>query len=44
MSVNVPLITGTVVSHKSRILAFEGDPVSSVQADGTGNRLSALVG
>ena len=43
-SVNVPLMTGTGVSHNSRILAFEGNPVSCVQACGNGNMSPALAG
>ena len=43
-SVHVPLMTGTVVSHNSGILASKGNPFSSVQVGGTGNIHSALVG
>ena len=43
-SVHVPLMIGTMVSHSSGILAFEGNLVSSVQVDGTGNTLSSLTG
>ena len=42
--VHAPLMIGTMVSHNFRILAFEGNPISSVQAGGTGNTLSALAG
>ena len=38
-SVQVPLMTGTVVSHNSGISAFEGDPIKSVQIGDTGNTL-----
>ena len=41
-SVHALLMTGTVVSHNSWIPAFEGNPVLSVQAGGTGNTLSSL--
>ena len=44
MSVHAPLMTGTVVSHNSRILVSKGNLVLSVQAGGTGNTLSALDG
>ena len=43
-SLHAPLMIGNVVSHNSEILSSEGDPVSSVHASGTGNKLSALVG
>ena len=43
-SVNVPPMTGIEVSHNSRIPAFEGNPVSCVQASGNKNMSSALVG
>ena len=42
MSVHVPLMTGTEVSHNSGIPAFEGDPASCVQADGSSNMSSVL--
>ena len=44
MSVHAPLMTGTVVSHIFEIPASEGNLVSSVQAGGAKNTLSALVG
>ena len=40
-SVHAPLMIGIVVSHNSRIPTSKGNPVSSVQAGGTGNTLSA---
>ena len=43
-SVHVPLMTVIVVSHNSGILASKGNPVSSVQAGGTGNTRFALTG
>ena len=43
-SVHVPLMILTMVSHNSGIPASEGNLVSSVQAGGTGNMLSALAG
>ena len=43
-SVHAPLMTGTVVSHNSGIPVSEGNPISSVQASGTGNTLVALAG
>ena len=42
--VHAPLMTGIMVSYNSGIPASKGNPVSSVQASGTGNTLSALVG
>ena len=42
--VHAPLMIGTVVSHNSGILAFEGNPISSVQVGGIRNTLSALAG
>ena len=44
MSVHIPLMTGTAVSHNSRILASEGNPSSCVQADGSSNMSSVLSG
>ena len=44
VSVNAPMMTGTVVSHNSGILDNEGNLVSSVQAGGNGNTLSGLTG
>ena len=41
-SVNVPLMTETVVSRNSGIPASEGNPVSCVQASDNGNTSSAL--
>ena len=41
MSMHVPLMTETVVSHNFGIPAFEGNPISSVQAGGTRNTLFA---
>ena len=43
-SVHASLMTRTVVSYNSGIPAFEGNPVSTVQAGGTGNTLSAMAG
>ena len=43
-SVSVPLMTGTGVSHNSRIPASEGNPVSCVQAGGNRNMSFALAG
>ena len=43
-SVNVPLMTGIVVSHKYGILAYGGNSFSYVQTDGSSNMSSALVG
>ena len=37
-------MTGTEVSHNSRIPASEDNPASSVQADGNGNMAPALTG
>ena len=44
MSECVPLMTGTDVSHDSRILASAGNLVSHVQADGNDNMSSVLTG
>ena len=44
MSECVPLMTGTEVSHDSRILSSVGNPVSYVQADGNDNMSSVLTG
>ena len=41
---NVPLMTGTGVSHNFGILAFEDNLVSNVQASGNRNMSSALAG
>ena len=41
---NVPLMTGTRVSHKFGIPASEGNLVSCVQAGGNGNMFLALAG
>ena len=43
-SVNILLMIGTGVSHNPWILAFKGNPVSYVQANGNRNLLSNLVG
>ena len=43
-SMNIPLMTGTRVSHNSRILAFEGNHVSCVQASCNENMFPALAG
>ena len=43
-STNVPLMTGTRVSHNSRILASKDNHVSSVQAGGNRNMSSTLAG
>ena len=42
--VNVPLMSGTGVSHNSGILTSEGNPVSCVQHGGNGNMFPTLVG
>ena len=44
MSALTPLMIGTVVSHNSGIPVSRGNPVYSVQAGGTGNMPSVLVG
>ena len=44
MSTHIPLTTGAVVSHNSRILASAGNPTSYVQTDGNGNMSSILAG
>ena len=44
MSVDIPLMTRTKVSHNSVILAFEDNPASGVQAYGNGNMALALTG
>ena len=41
---NVPLMTGTEVSHNSGILASEDSPVSCVHAGGNRNMFSGLAG
>ena len=43
-SVHVPLMTGIMPSQNPRILASEGNPASYVQADGSGNISSVLIG
>ena len=43
-SANVPLMTGTKVSHNSRIPTFEGNLASCVRAGDNGNMSSALSG
>ena len=43
-SVYTPLMTGTMMSHNCRIPTYEGNPVSSVQAGGIGNIVSAMAG
>ena len=42
VSVHVPLMTGTAVSHNFGIPASEGNPTSCVQADGSSNMSSVL--
>ena len=42
VSVHVPLMIETVLSHNSRIPASEGNPTSYVQADGSNNMSSVL--
>ena len=42
--VHTPLMTRTVVFHNYGIPTSKGNPVSSVQAGGTGNTLFALAG
>ena len=44
MSLYVPLITGTEVSHNSGIPVSEDNHASGVQADGNGNMAPALAG
>ena len=44
MFVHVPLMTGIVLSHNPGIPAFEGNPASYVQADGSNNISSVLSG
>ena len=44
VSVDVPLMTGTEVSHNSGIPTSEDNPASGVQADGNGNMAPALAG
>ena len=44
MSVYVPLMTGTEVSHNPRLLSSAGNHVSYVQAYGNGNMSSVLTG
>ena len=44
MSAPVPLMTGTALSHNSRILAFVDNPFSCAQANGNRSMSSALVG
>ena len=43
-SKQIPLTTGAVASHNSKILTFEGNPASYVQADGSGSMSSAPFG
>ena len=40
--VYIPLMTGTEVSYNSRILIFEDNPTSGIQAYGNGNMSSSL--
>ena len=42
MSVHVPLMIGTEVSHNSGIPSSTGNPVSSVQTGGNGNMYPVL--
>ena len=44
MSVHVPLMTGTMLSHNPRIPTFEGNPASYVEADGSNNMSSVMSG
>ena len=44
VSVHIPLMTGTAISHNLGISAFEGNFVSCVQAAGSRNMSSALAG
>ena len=44
VSVHVPLMTGTVMSHNPGIPSSEGNPSSYVQADGSNNISSVLSG
>ena len=39
--VHVPLTIGTMVSHNSRVPAFEGNLISCAQDDGNGSMSSA---
>ena len=41
MSVHVPLMIGTEVSHNPRILASVGNPISCVRAGGSDSMSSA---
>ena len=41
---NVPLMTGTGVSHNSGIIASKGNPISCVQAGGDENMSFVLAG
>ena len=43
-SVYIPLMSGTKVSHNSRILASKDNPTLGVQADGNRNISPALFG
>ena len=43
-SVHAPLMTETVSSQNPRIFAYEGNPASYVQANGSGNISSVLIG
>ena len=43
VSMHVPPMTGTKVSHSPKIPASTGNPASYVQADGNGNMSSVLV-
>ena len=44
VSMHVPLMTETVLSHNLGIPAFEGNPASYVQADYSNNMPSVLSG
>ena len=44
MSVHVPLMIGSVLSHNPGIPASEGNPASYVQADDSNNMSSVLSG
>ena len=44
MFVHVPLMTGTMPSQSPGILAYEGNPSSYIQVDGSNSMSSVLTG
>ena len=44
VSTHAPLMTGTTLSHNSKILAYVDNPVSFAQADGNDSMSSAPFG